>query len=205
MNDMRVPSTPEVIHVSDTQSLDRFHRAQDAFGALVEVVAADQWTASTPCSAWDVRALVNHLVNEQLWAAPMLKGQTIEDVGDTLEGDLLGADPQGAWRGAATTAGREFDRPGALDGTILSSLGPSPARQYLAEMTFDLIVHRWDLGSALGHPPTLGDAELGFVEGVAAQMAAMQDQLVAAGVFAEPRAVPSDANRQTAVLAALGR
>lgn len=191
--------------MGDAQSLDRFHRAQDAFGALAEGVADDQWAAPTPCTAWDVRALVNHLVNEQLWAAPMLSGQTIDEVGDTLDGDLLGAEPGAAWREAATTADREFNRPGALDGTINSSMGPSPARQYLAEMTFDLIVHRWDLGSALGRPATLEDAELGFVEGVVSQMAAMQDQLVAAGVFAEPRTVPSGADRQTALLAALGR
>ncbi len=191
--------------MSDAQSLDGLHRAQDAFTALVEVIADDQWAASTPCAAWDVRALVNHLVNEQLWAAPMLNGQTIDEVGDTLDGDLLGAEPEAAWREAATTADREFNRPGALDRTINSSMGPSPARQYLGEMTFDLIVHRWDLGSALGRPVTFDGAELGFVDGAVSQMAAMRDQLVAAGVFAEPRTVPSGADRQTAILAALGR
>lgn len=191
--------------MSDAQSLDGFHQAQAAFAALVEVIADDQWAAPTPCTAWDVRALVNHLVNEQLWAAPMLNGQSIDEVGDTLDGDLLGAEPETAWREAATSADREFNRPGALDGTINSSMGQSPARQYLGEMTFDLVVHRWDLGNALGRPVTLGDAELDFVEGAVSQMAAMQDQLVAAGVFAEPRTVPSGADRQTALLAALGR
>lgn len=191
--------------MTDALSLDRFHRAQDAFGALVYAVTGGQWSAPTPCTAWDVRALVNHLVNEQLWAEPMLTGQSIDDVGDRLDGDLLGAEPQAAWQAAAAASRREFDRPRALDGTINSSMGPSPARQYLGEMTFDLIIHRWDLGEALGRPQALSDGELDFVEGVAAEMAPMEDQLVAAGVFAEPRAVPPDADRQSSLLAALGR
>ena len=37
----------------------------------------------------------------------------------------------------------------ALDRTVSLSRGPTPARQYLTEMVFDLIVHSWDANHPL--------------------------------------------------------
>ncbi|HEX2297902.1 MAG TPA: maleylpyruvate isomerase N-terminal domain-containing protein, partial [Pseudonocardiaceae bacterium] len=51
------------------------------FDRRVEAVAPDQWNNPTPCTEWDVRALVNHLVTEQLWVPLLLDGATVEDVG----------------------------------------------------------------------------------------------------------------------------
>ena len=191
--------------MADAESLQTFESSLAAFGALVNTVADDQWSAATPCTDWDVRALVNHVLVEQLWAEPMLTGRTIDDIGASLDGDQLGADPSATWMRAARESLAQFTRDGALDATINSSMGPSPARQYLSEMTFDLIMHRWDLGQAVGSPQMMSDDELGYVEGFVAQMALMQDKLVSAGVFAAPRSVAASADRQTAVLAALGR
>src|SRR3954471_20256222 len=70
----------------------RLERATAHFGDLVQKVGSDQWESATPCSDWDVRALVNHLVYEARWAPPLLAGRTIADVGDQFDGDLLGAD-----------------------------------------------------------------------------------------------------------------
>src|SRR6266540_417762 len=81
-----------------------FRRGIDSFGARVHAVEDDQWHLSTPCSEWDVHALVNHLVYEMRWAKPLFEGSTIEEVGDGFEGDLLGDDPKGAWDDAAKAA-----------------------------------------------------------------------------------------------------
>lgn len=191
--------------MSDSQSLQRFDAGLRAFGALVSAVPADRWTGATPCSDWDLRALVNHVFVEQLWAEPMLSGRTIDDVGARFDGDQLGDDPAAAWEPAAAASLEEFSKAGALDATINSSMGPSPARQYLGEMTFDVIVHRWDLGQAIGDVQQLSDDELGFVESATEGMAGMADDLISAGIFAPPLPVGSDAGRQTALLARLGR
>ena len=56
--------------------------------------AADcDWTAPTPCREWTVRDLVNHVTGEDLWTAPLLRGETIERVGGRFDGDLLGSEP----------------------------------------------------------------------------------------------------------------
>jgi uncharacterized protein (TIGR03086 family) len=75
--------------------------AIDDFGALVDRVPADRWDAPTPCSEWSVRDLVNHLASEHLWAPHLLRGETIAQVGDRYDGDVLGDDPAGTWRRAA--------------------------------------------------------------------------------------------------------
>jgi uncharacterized protein (TIGR03086 family) len=71
------------------------------FGARVHGVPPDGWTAPTPCTEWTVRDLVNHLVGEHLWAPHLLRGETVEQVGDRYEGDVLGKDPVAAWDAAA--------------------------------------------------------------------------------------------------------
>lgn len=71
-------------------------QALDATGHIVRGVPADRWHAATPYAGWDVRALVNHLVSGNLWAAELAAGGTIEGVGTRLDGDLLGDDPAGA-------------------------------------------------------------------------------------------------------------
>ena len=75
-----------------------FHRrGLEWFGANVRIIGEDQWRLPTPCTEWDVRALVSHLVYETRWVPPLLEGRTIQEVGDSFEGDLLGDDPKGAW------------------------------------------------------------------------------------------------------------
>jgi uncharacterized protein (TIGR03086 family) len=182
-----------------------FAKAQDDFGALVTSISDDQWTQPSACSEWDVRTLVNHLVFEQVWVPPMLDGKTIEEVGDRFDGDLLGDDPVSAWRRAAEASRQAFFGDAALEGTINSSMGPSPARQYLGEMTFDLVMHRWDLGQGLGMEQRFSGDELATIEQAQEGMVSMADQLVAAGIFAAPPDVADDADRQTTLLATFGR
>lgn len=191
--------------MADQRELQDFANAQDKFGDVVAQIRRDQWNNQTPCTDWDVRTLVNHLVGEQCWAEPMLAGRTIADVGDSLDGDLLGHDPLASWTASAENARDAFSAPGALEGTIHSSMGDTDRHQYLNEMTLDLIVHRWDLGRGIGDEQRFDPNELARLRGSVEQLSAMADQLVAAGVFAEAVPVADDANEQTRLLAKLGR
>jgi len=56
-------------------------RALQVTGRVVSRVAAGRWRAATPCAGWDARALVNHLVSGNLWAAELASGAAIEDAG----------------------------------------------------------------------------------------------------------------------------
>jgi uncharacterized protein (TIGR03083 family) len=56
-------------------------RALDATRGVIAGVRPGQWAAPTPCQGWDVRALVNHVVAGNLWAAELAAGTTIPSPG----------------------------------------------------------------------------------------------------------------------------
>lgn len=179
-----------------------FDRAVQGFGERVHAVGADQWEAPTPCSDWNVRALVNHLVVEQLWVPETVGGKTMEEVGNRFDGDQLGDDPVAAWDTSVAASRASFAEDGALERTVHLSRGEAPAFQYCAEMTFDATVHSWDLARATGGDEML-DPELVDVAWNVIQP--MKDDLAASGMFAAPIDVPDDADLQTKLLALIGR
>jgi uncharacterized protein (TIGR03086 family) len=81
------------------------------------------------------------------------------------------------------------------------SRGPTPARAYLDEMTFDLVVHAWDLGVAIGYPDPVPDE---LVEPVYAAVKEYGD-LSATGMFDAPVDVPDDASMLDKLIALTGR
>src|SRR5205823_10523034 len=124
-------------------------RAQASFGELVRQVKDDQWRDATPCSEWDVRALVNHLVYEARWMSPLLKGMTIAEVGDRFEGDLLGADPAAAYDDALSEASAVVAEADALERTVHLSYGDTPSADYLMQVSSDFVVHGWHLARGI--------------------------------------------------------
>ncbi len=181
---------------------DRFRRAVDEFDRRVQAVGDEQWQGSTPCSEWNVRDLVAHVVSEARWLPPILQGKTMEEVGDRFQGDLLGDDPKGTWQEAANEALEAATAPGALEGTVHLSYGESPAEHYLTEVTADITVHSWDLARAVGAEERL-DPEL--VDLAYAAFGPRVEEWRKAGVFGAAVEVPAGADRQSELLALLGR
>lgn len=181
---------------------ERFERATAHFSDLVQMIKDDQWSAATPCSDWDVRALVNHLVYEARWVPPMLKGETIEQVGNQFDGDLLGSDPKSAYDDALSGARTAAGDPAAGERTVHLSYGDTPAHEYLAQLTCDFVVHAWDLARGIGADDTLDPDMVQWVDDIARPQAAM---LQASGLFDPPVDVADDADAQTKLLALFGR
>jgi uncharacterized protein (TIGR03086 family) len=185
---------------SDIKELHR--RALEGFGDRVRQVRDDQWSAATPCTEWDVRALVNHLVSENRWMPPILEGKTIADVGDAFDGDLLGDDPREAWEGSAREAGESVRRLPSVEQTVHLSFGDFPAEEYLSQVFADLLIHGWDLARGIGANDSL-DPEL--VEACARWFAQEEDVYRQSGVIAERPDIPDEADAQTVLLAKFGR
>ncbi|MCW2705491.1 MAG: uncharacterized protein JWQ37_3486 [Blastococcus sp.] len=142
---------------SPVELLELFQRAQAQFTDRVDAVAPDQWEDES-LPGWTVADLVAHLVNEALWVPPLLAGEPY----DLIDGrfpeetdDLLGEDPFTGWESAADGALSAFAEDDALMRTVHLSRGPTPASEYIFEMTSDLVVHSYDLASA-----TDGDTDL---------------------------------------------
>jgi uncharacterized protein (TIGR03086 family) len=182
--------------------LELHRQAAGRFGERVLAVRPDQWHLATPCSEWDVRALVNHLVYENRWAVDLVAGKTVADVGDRYEGDLLGDDPVSAWHESLAAARDALDERGVLDRTVHLSYGDEAATEYLTQLVTDLTVHGWDLARAIGLDDQLDPELVGFVWQAWKDR---EDMVRGSGMFGEHIDVSDDADTQTKLLALLGR
>jgi uncharacterized protein (TIGR03086 family) len=183
------------------KAIDMYRRAVDGFGQRVMAIGGGDWDRPTPCTDWTVRQLVHHLIYEELWAPPLLEGKTIAEIGDRYEGDILGADPQAAWKESADAA-LAAATPEALGRTVHLSFGDFPGEGYLGQLTADHLIHAWDLARGIGGDERL-DPEL--VEFVHDFLAPQVEQWRGAGVFGPAVDVPADADLQTKLLAVTGR
>ena len=179
------------------------HRAAiSEFDRIIGQVAPGQWGLPTPCSEWDVRDLVNHVVGEALWTPPILAGRTIAEVGDAFDGDLLGENPWDVWTRAAAEAADSADADGVATDIVHLSFGDIPALEYLRQLTADYLVHAWDLATAIGveadlAPELVASTATWFVDQAAAYRGA--------GAVAAEVPAASDADPQDRLVAMFGR
>jgi uncharacterized protein (TIGR03086 family) len=177
-------------------------KALEDTGRTVAGISIDQLDRATPCEGWDVRALLNHLVSGNEWAAELGAGRTIEEVGDRLDGDVIGSDPSAAYEASAERAGGVFLRPGALEAPCAVSYGPVPGSVYAGHRFIDVLIHGWDLAKATGQDTKLAPD---LVEACFEVVEPQRGVLAASGMFGSDQQVLPGADRQTELLAMLGR
>jgi len=177
------------------------HRTVSAFVERVTAVGDGQWSAPTPCEGWSVHDLVNHVVGEDLWTEPLLRGRTIEDVGDAFDGDLLGARPAEAARAAGDSATTGVAERLPQGGTVHLSYGEEKVEEYVWQLTTDHLVHAWDLAVAVGGDTRFDPA---VVEAVAGWFAGREEMYRKGGVIAERVRTDSD-DPQDRLIARFGR
>ena len=181
--------------------VELYRRASEGFIARVHAIQPEDWRRSTPCTDWDVRALVHHVVEEQRWVPPLLGGATIEEVGDALSGDLLGEDPDASAQRAATEAEAAVAGTRPPKGKVHLSYGDEDPDEYIRQLVADHLVHGWDLAAATGGD-TRFDPEL--VSEVATWFVAREDLYRTGGAIAA-RPPNSSSDPQDRLIAAFGR
>ncbi len=186
-----------------TASLAELHRrASEGFGGYVAAVREDQWHLPTPCTEWDVRQLVNHIVYENRWTPPLFAGATLAEVGDRYEGDLLDGDPAGAWDEASQGALAAVSQPDAMERTVHLSFGDVPGAVYTWQLFADHLIHGWDLAKGIGADDRI-DPEL--VDACAEWFATNEEGYRSSGIIGPRIDVGDTADPQRRLLAAFGR
>jgi uncharacterized protein (TIGR03086 family) len=168
----------------------------------IAAITADEWARVSVCDGWTVRELVNHLVSGNLWVPELASGKTIEEVGDRLDGDVLGDDPVAAYDASAEVAADAFRAEGAMERPMAVSYGPVPGEVYCGHRFIDVLIHGWDVAESTGQDANLPEALVEACWQVVEPQAAM---LSASGGFGTQVEVPEGADLQTRLLAALGR
>jgi uncharacterized protein (TIGR03086 family) len=178
-----------------------YTRCSAEFVARVHA-AEGRWDEPTPLPGWDVRRLVHHLVEEEVWAPPLFAGQTMEEVGSRFDGDLLGDDPVRALDEAAAGAVAAVQADGALERTVHLSFGDHPGSEYAMQLAADHLVHAVDLARALGADETV-DAEA--TAAVRDWFGPLEPTYREMGVIGPRVEVPAGADARAELLAMMGR
>ncbi|MEX0663725.1 MAG: TIGR03086 family metal-binding protein [Acidimicrobiia bacterium] len=177
-------------------------RSLDAARPAIAGVAADQWSRDSVCDGWDVRTLVNHVVSGNLWVPELVAGKTIEEVGDRLDGDMLGDDAVAAYDASADLAAAAFKADGAMERPVAVSYGPVPGEVYCGHRFIDVLIHGWDVAESTGQDTNL---PLDLVEACWEVVEPQLADLGGSGAYGTHVDAPADADLQTRLLAALGR
>ncbi|WP_405148497.1 TIGR03086 family metal-binding protein [Sphaerisporangium sp. NBC_01403] len=176
--------------------LDGCARTLAEVDALVAAVAPGQMGDPTPCEGWDVRALLNHLVYENLMWTSLAEGSPRSD----FTADHLGGDHVAAFRAAAGAAMAAFGRPGMLE----ERFGPAPGWRLVEQVVIEMLVHGWDLATATGRPadlaPDVAEAILPAVRAIYGEL-----PRTPGGSFAPERQAPPGATAADRLAAYLGR
>ncbi|MEU9497258.1 TIGR03086 family metal-binding protein [Streptomyces sp. NPDC048196] len=176
--------------------LDACDRVLTTVEGLVCAVDRDQFDLPTPCARWDVRALLNHLVRENRMWAGLADGTPCSDT----SADHLGDDHVEAFHAAAQGSRAAFHRPGMLD----QRYGPAPGRRIVEQLVIEMLVHSWDLATAMGYPrdlvPDLAESALPVVREIYGSL-----PRTPGGSFAPPQEVPHDATALDRIAGYLGR
>jgi uncharacterized protein (TIGR03086 family) len=142
--------------------LDRLLIAQTEFADRLAAVGAGDWGRPTPCPAWDVRALVNHVVLGELGYILLLRGGSGGEFLAMQAADALGDDPAAAYAAAAAGCRAAFAAPGADTLVVDYPLGAVLGAQLLDLRTTETLVHAWDLARAIGVADTLDPGLVGW-------------------------------------------
>jgi uncharacterized protein (TIGR03086 family) len=144
--------------MDDPRALHR--QAGEMAADVISKIPAERLGDPTPCTEWDVRAVINHMVNGNLRIAGLVTGGPQPDRGE----DVLGDDPLAAFRDSLDRVSAAFDREGVLEQTFAMPFGEGPGAQLVTVRTCDLMMHTWDLAAATGLPRDLEPGLVAFAE-----------------------------------------
>ncbi len=139
------------------EDIVRLHeRALDEAARLVDGVTPAQMSLPTPCSEWDVRALLTHLVGGNLRWVSVAQGRPLPRPpaqGARPSPELLGDDPATAYRRSAAVLTEAWQDPLLLDQQFDIPFGLMPGRAALTLHVVETVTHGWDLAKATGQSP----------------------------------------------------
>lgn len=124
------------------QHADLWNTVAAAWDQRISAVSAEQMETATPCSDWNVQALVEHAVGTQI----------------SFAGGTVGADiAEGAeWPAVHAAISAAIEDPSVLgEMTEHPMMGTVPKAMLFGIATTDLLIHTWDLARATG-----GDEQL---------------------------------------------
>ena len=160
-------------------SADHVTSAAAVFTEIVRNVKPNQLAGPTPCTEYDVRKLINHL----LFWGPSLAGAARKETvlppaAKESDVDLVAGDWSAALVAQARDTAAAWAEPGAWDG-VTNMGGPMelPAELVGGMVAGELVIHGWDLARATGQRPGWSAELLAYARGEVARSVELGRQL----------------------------
>lgn len=123
---------------------------QTAATVLAELTGADAGNP-TPCTDWNAHQLAGHMVAVVERVAALPTGVPIDDM--ALVRDDIAVDGLSEAFHTAAHAARAAWTAAALDSTVIAPWGPIPGVVAMHVYSAELLIHTWDLATAIGVEP----------------------------------------------------
>lgn len=174
----------------------RYARLSEAFADVVARVPEERWTAPSPCEGWSARDVVGHVVDTQGMFLGLV-GRKLSDIPDAAD------DPAAAWDAARAVVLADLTDPERAEAGFDGHFGRTTFAQAVDRfVSFDLVVHRWDLARATGLDERIDPDDVRWARETTAFFG---DSLRSEGICGAELTPPDGADEQTRLLAFLGR
>ncbi len=162
---------------------------------IIANVRPDQLSVSTPCSEWDVKALIDHIVGGTMFFAGTLAG---EEPGQP-SGD---GNPADIYQSGTAKVLEAAQKPGTMEKKYQTPFGEMSGGEFMFGAFMDNLVHGWDLAKATGQNTDLNEAH---AQVCFQAFAPMMDGMRQGGAFGPEVSVPDNASIQHKMLGMMGR
>jgi uncharacterized protein (TIGR03086 family) len=126
--------------------ISALEQSYDQTTKLVARLSPSEFDAPSPCSGWDVRATLNHMLGATWMFTLVNQGLAA----DEDAGDMIGDDAFLAVAAAAKENVASWRQPGAFEGDRSYSFGTFPAVGAAMFNLEEVVVHNWDVAKATG-------------------------------------------------------
>lgn len=181
--------------VTSSTVLARVTAAAAPLTTLVSAVPTEAWGRPSPCDGWNAGDVVTHLIDTQQ--------DFLRDRGLAERPAASAAGIDRRWNDHVRRLLDVLRRPDAAGVAFDGFFGPTTVGDTLLRFYVpDMIVHRWDLAVAVGADSHLSEAEIADLED---SVASWGDALYLEGICRPGVTAPPGADRQTVLLARMGR
>lgn len=177
-----------------------------AFKATLGGVRADQMQGSTPCTEWNVQALIKHNIQVAAFVEGILQENITVDPMD-VEGAIPGGDPVKALDDNVAKVMDIMKVSGSPDVRLNTPFGEMSRGEFIMTPTWDLLIHKWDLAKGTGQNTTLDATLLEVVYNIFAPRAEGMRGMEFGGkhIVGPAVSVPATASLQDRLLGVFGR
>jgi uncharacterized protein (TIGR03086 family) len=180
---------------------EALEQAIAATRSVLTGVQKTQLDDATPCAAWNVSGLINHIVGGQHFFTAMVHGEAPAG-GDT---DFAATVFVSAFDAASKECIAAFNEPGVMEKTLTLPFGQMPGAAFVGIAATDTFTHGWDLARATGQPTDLAPDLAGQLLAGAKMFISPEIRSPEGNPFALEQPAPAGAGKADQLAAFLGR